>query len=412
MNVPPFLRLSTILGGLSLLAPAFAQAEDNGISYGELDALNGPSPLEREGLVETPGLLDGYYAWKADFAKSSGLNYLIEYGLISQWGSQAGDNFHADHELNVIGMWDLVDNPTFGEGQLMWWFQNAVTLGDATTSAFNQSLGALSPVNGGDTAPYANANRLQQLSWEQRLPDDRTRFMLGKLTTRVLMNLNRYAVSDREDFFSPMIVNNLVVPFTARLGLGAFVEHRTDDWYLSALIRDADAEDDFVDFDSPSSGNWEYASEIGLTPEMDGLGEGIYRITYHYTDAIGEAESLQPSGWSLSASFDQDIGESVGAFFRYAYADEAWRAFAQRAAIGAQLKGPFSHPDDRIGVAGWWGDPNGKASRDEYGLELFWKLQLTGNLELSPDLQVIFDPARAPSRDAVFAGGLRLRLTF
>ena len=388
------------------------RAESVPRDYGEIQGALSSDPLSNDPLIETPDWLDGYYKWKQDFAEQTGFNYLVEYGVITQWGSRGPSKFHADHELNLIGMWDVIDSPDSGQGRVIGWFQNSLTLGADTTTVFRRSQGILSPPNGGDTFPDHSANRLQHLAWEQRFVNERIRLMAGKLTTRILINQNRYAVSDREDFFTPMVVNNPVVPYTARIGLGVFGEYREDRWYASALVRDADATADFIDIDSLDTGNWEYAGEVGLTPEVDGLGEGNYRITGHYTDSVGSGASYQPSGWSFSASFDQDIGESVGAFFRYAWADNPLRAFEQRVAAGAQIMSPFEHPDDRIGIAGWWGEPSDSSLRDEYGLEVFYRVQLTRTLQVTPDVQLIFDPALDPTHDVAFIGGLRARLEF
>ena len=36
-------------------------------------------------------------------------------------------------------------------------------------------------------------------------------------------------------------------------------------------------------------------------------------------------------------------------------------------ALGLQVKGPFKTPEDRIGFAGWWGQPTDRSLRDEFG---------------------------------------------
>lgn len=395
------------LAACCLAVPHHGAAEE--IGYGEIqDAIDGDL-LDRESRVEA-GPLEGYYQWKERFAEETGFNYLIEYGAIAQRGFSGGDDFHADHELNLIAMWDLLRSPAVGNGRFIGWFQNSVTLNDVTTTEFMRSLGVLSPVNGGDTFPDRSANRIQNFAWEQRFPDDRFRIMVGKLTTRVLMNLNRYAVSDREDFFSPMIVNNPVAPFTARIGPGIFGEFRTDEWYLSALVRDAAATADYLGFDTVGNGEGEYSAEFGWTPEFAGIGEGIYRFMVSYTDEVTRATGNLPSGWTYSLSCDQDIGERLGAFARYACSDDTFRAFDQRLAAGIQIKEPLGCADDRIGFAGWWGDPSDPALRDEFGLEAFWSLQLTRGFALTPGIQVIFDPAVDPRHDVAFAAALRARI--
>ena len=149
-----------------------------------------------------------------------------------------------------------------------------------------EGLGVISPPNGGDTHPVSSRDLTQHFAWEQYFADDRIRIQVGKMTTRVLFNLNRYAVSDREDYFTPMIVNNPVAHYTARVGFGAFAEFKSDNWYVSGMIRDADADlsKRFIDFDSLSTGNWEYVAELGFTPgDVAGLGRGVYRLTVSHS---------------------------------------------------------------------------------------------------------------------------------
>ncbi len=296
-------------------------------------------------------------------------------------------------------------------GSLMGWYQISRTLGSASTSEFMNDIGVISPVNGGDTGTNDSNSLWQMLAWEQWFGEDNLRLGLGKLTTRTFLNLNRYAVGDREDFFSPMIVNNPVAPFTARNGMGLFAQYFLNDAYVTGMFREADGTSTNISFDTIDSGKWEQALELGLTPEnVADLGKGNYRFTAYHTDSIGSGTSFQPSGWSLALSFDQDFGKNYGGLFRYAYASEDYRVFKQRLAFGMQIKNPLQYKYDRIGVAAWWGDPTDKSLDAEYGVEAFWKLQLAPYLEFSPDIQYIFNPQADPSRNGVWIAGLRLRI--
>jgi len=390
--------------GLSLAAAPQGTEAERAFDHGELEPLleygaDGP----RDSVLGERSFEEDYEAFKRRLREDTGFEFMVEYAPISQWG--AGE-WHLDHELNVIGRWTAFGREGGDSGAVLGWYQNGKTLGGLNGSEFQAALGTLSPVNGG--TPFNNHDVLQHLAWEQTLGDGAWRVMAGKITSRVTFNLNRYAVSDREDFFSPMIVNNPVVTYTARGGIGAYLQRRSDAWYAAAMVRDADASNAGLDFDSLSSGNWETLAEAGLTPELEGFGEGTYRLTYGYTDAVG----AQPSGWSLSVSADQDVGERLGTFARFAWADSPARDFESRLALGVQVKSPFVHPDDRWGLAYWRGEPTDPGLRTEEGLETFYRLQLAPRVELTPDLQLIRDPAFAPDRDWRAVIGLRLRVVF
>lgn len=384
-------------------------------TYGELGILLDPARERlKTGHATFAPLTDGlssYFDAKDHLRETYGFSYTIEYSPQFQWDLSHDGLYTGNDETNVIGSWALVDPVAPKRGSLMAWYQISRTLGSRSTSAFMSDVGIITPVNGGDTAPGDYRDLWQMLAWEQWLLDDRLRLGIGKLTTRTFLNLNRYAVGDREDFFTPQIVNNTVAPFTARNGMGLFAQYHWEDGYLTGMIREADGTSEGVSFATLGSGLREYAVEAALTPrDLHGFGEGIYRITGYYTDGVGEDDSHQPSGWALAVSLDQDVGEDYGAFLRYSYANEDWRDFRQRIAAGVQIKHPMGYAFDRIGLAGWWAEPTARGRDGEYGLEAFWKLQLAPYLELTPDIQLILDPQADPDRSTVLIGALRLRL--
>ena len=49
---------------------------------------------------------------------------------------------------------------------------------------------------------------------------------------------------------------------------------------------------------------------------------------------------------------------------------------------------------------------------DQYSVELFYRLQLSQNFAITPDVQVIMEPALDPGEDVLGVFGMRARLTF
>ena len=370
--------------------------------YGEISGVFEPYG-ERDGYWSFGGLDEAYQSysdWKDRLSEKHGLSFLIEDRLIMQWadGSDVYDN-----ELNVIARQELFRS---GPGDLSFniWGQFANSIGGTTAGEFQSELGILSPLNGGNSGPDTSNQILQMFAFEYINPDETWRIQAGKLALRTLINLNRYANGDSEMFFSPMLGNNPVVPYTALLGLGVYGQYRTDAWSIAGLVRAPDT-DLGLSTDAWQDGNRGYAVEFALTPTIPNLGDGVYRLTWSLdeeNDALPRMET-----WSLSA--DQDIGDRIGAFFRYAWADQTFRDFDRRLAVGFQVKKPFGFTYDRIGVGGWWGNPTDDTLNDERGLEFFYKAQVSPFLEITPDLQVVFDPALSDANTDVIIG-LRLRL--
>ena len=45
-------------------------------------------------------------------------------------------------------------------------------------------------------------------------------------------------------------------------------------------------------------------------------------------------------------------------------------------------------------------------------MEMFWRLQVTENIQVTPDVQLYFDPSMSASRDIEMALGLRVGIFF
>ena len=66
---------------------------------------------------------------------------------------------------------------------------------------------------------------------------------------------------------------------------------------------------------------------------------------------------------------------------------------------------------DLIGAGVAWERPGISGLDDQYTAEFFYRLQLFENFALTPDLQIIAEPALNPNEDVIFVFGLRARLT-
>ena len=65
-----------------------------------------------------------------------------------------------------------------------------------------------------------------------------------------------------------------------------------------------------------------------------------------------------------------------------------------------------------FGLAAAWGQPSTRSSRSETILETFYRLQVTDAMQLSPDLQLVFNPANNARDDFIGVLGVRLRFQF
>ena len=67
----------------------------------------------------------------------------------------------------------------------------------------------------------------------------------------------------------------------------------------------------------------------------------------------------------------------------------------------------FAH-GDQLGFGASWGHPGEEGLRDQYTAELFYRLQVTSALAVTPDVQVILHPAFNPGEDSIMVFTLRV----
>ena len=79
---------------------------------------------------------------------------------------------------------------------------------------------------------------------------------------------------------------------------------------------------------------------------------------------------------------------------------------------GVGAEGLFDRPHDLLGLGVSWSDPSpGVGSRSETLLEAFYRFHLSPTLQLTPDVQVVFNPTNG-TEDTVVLLNVRLNLLF
>jgi porin len=342
----------------------------------------------------------------------TGIDFLLAYSPLVQIGSQDSQISTAYHELDLRASWPLLESQRWGKGRLQLWFLHLLTIGGTDAGEFQQAAGSIWLSNDGETDSSGSLSALQYLWWEHWLFRDQLRLVLGQLDPIELLDQNRFYGDATGSFISGLLSANAVVRMLNRQGLGAFVQVVRERWYLSGLAMDADAKRRGGDVPSFLDAERQYAGELGITPRL-GLGEGNYRLSLYYTEVTGSRDTEQ-SGVAYSISLDQDLGERYGLFFRYSQAHNNRMSVKRGLATGVVLREPLGFANDELGFAFLWGRPqlertSSGSTRDQLGIETYWRFQLTDHIELTPDIQLLIPPGLG-SDDFRFIGGLRLRL--
>jgi hypothetical protein len=168
-----------------------------------------------------------------------------------------------------------------------------------------------------------------------------------------------------------------------------------------------------------------FGAQVTYRPETT-LGEGSYRLfTFTTDDAFANAQGTRDderlTGYGLS--FEQEIGEDLGAFVRAFWAnDRAVTDFDQQFALGLNIGGRLWGRDGDnagIGYAQLRGPAGAETSRADVA-EAYVRFQLTEYLDLSLDLQYQENHLRQTdeasnndlSSPSAWISGIRVNLVF
>jgi len=330
-----------------------------------------------------------------------GIGFAVTYSPIYQFGGPGGsDNMTLNHELSIFADWTVFDHPIFGKGRFdLYAFHQADRLIGTSASDFADHVGSswlLSNV-GTETS-------LATLWWEQLLFDGHLDITIGQLDPTLLFDVNRYAGWDRVSFLASPVSGNPARVFETP-GLGLYVEVLDSEiGYVIGTVMDADADSRYPDFESLGNGRWAYFLEAGLTPMIPSLGRLELGVTLSATDKTKEG----PASRGVLVSLSQDIGDRYALFFRYGLNDGKRGGIDQMASTGIVFKGIFDFANDWIGASIMWAQPTESGLRDQYGIEIYWRLQLTERIQFTPDLQIIIHPTYRSHAKAEVVASLRL----
>jgi porin len=118
-----------------------------------------------------------------------------------------------------------------------------------------------------------------------------------------------------------------------------------------------------------------------------------------------------PDGWGTALSFSREFGNWLP-FLRAGYGDEGGAILDRSISTGF---GYSPHrKDDRFGLGLHWGRPNreiyGSTGDDQFTIETYYRLQVLKHLQITPDIQLLLNPALNPDEDRVWVFSIRARL--
>jgi carbohydrate-selective porin OprB len=258
---------------------------------------------------------------------------------------------------------------------------------------------------------------------QQGLLEDRIQVLVGKIDLSYIYDLNEVANDYNAQFLSCSLVNNPTIPFPDA-GLGAVVKVQPTEWlYVQAGAADAQASATTTGFHTAFHGEDRFTDmyEVGLSPKIGERGGNYRFILWHQGSPVErlDGSGLKRDDVGLAASFDQQITERLSVFARYGYADPQVSEISNFWSLGAALKGPLPGRDQDVLALGVAQAIPGRDARQFQGLgdketilELYYRVQVTDYLSITPDIQVLMNPGAGRADSTVVVTGLRAVVEF
>lgn len=346
---------------------------------------------------------DAIRGWRLKLREQAGIDLALESTTIFQVTSGSrGPNTAAEHTGGIFGTWTMWRDPDtndrFGIGAA------AETRGNFSGDSFRDMTSAIGSLWSPNDSTSDSYDKITQLWFGTQFASGKLFLIAGKIDPGSYTNGNRFAGNGNTQFFSQPFATNPARAFPDN-GIGAIGRYAPVKWlHVQLLASDSDAVSEHPPFET-MDGHWFLASELAFKPDFKGLGQGTYRMMLYTRDL--EPEDSQ--GWALS--FDQNLGEDLGLFFRYGSNEGDVLPVERIAAAGISFLTPFGRPDDEAGVGIAWTRPSDDSLREEYNVETYYRLPLTDLTDLSGSVMLLADPA-ARREDVIAVFGVRLRVIF
>jgi porin len=150
--------------------------------------------------------------------------------------------------------------------------------------------------------------------------------------------------------------------------------------------------------------------EVGWISSWEKRFSDNIHLTIWHADERDQAQV--PDGWGAAFSFSRLFAETWEPFFRAGYSEDGGALWERSVSTGfGYYPGNSS---DVLGIGFNWSRPAedvfGPGMDDQYTAEIYYRFQVVKVLTITPDVQLIIDPALNPQEDSIWVFGLRARL--
>lgn len=390
-----------------------AQENDSIPKLGSVDQVDNRLAIDSETkqpVLEFP-FLDPYFDFKKNLKDKTGLNFALDYNS-AYFGtnSKIGEGDAGAGVFRFYGSWDLVGKESGNSGALIYKLEHRHKYSTIPLSSLGLDMGYAGLIG----APFNDTGyRTQNLYWRQRLANGRLSIVVGFLDITDFLDV--YALASpwmhfmNFSFSTGVAAVNVPNDGYLGLGVGGWI---TKNIYAIAGIADQNGNtaNVFEGFDTFFNKS-EYFKhlEFGITSAKDYIVLDNIHATFWQRDET--AATGDPDGWGFVLSGTKYINETWLPFVRFAYTEDAGSFLQKALAVGV---GYQPKPGGHLLSFGYsWGQTNETTfgvAEDQHTFELFYRLQLSQKIAITPDVQFVVNPALNEQQNSIFIYGIRSRI--
>jgi porin len=373
---------------------------------------------DKDVLFES-NIFDPFFEWKAGVKEENGFSFGTGYtsNYLTANGNLPGrDDSSSGGMLRLFGTWELFGRGTDNTGTLSFKLDHRHSYSDTAPNLF--SLDDLGYVDSMASTFSDEGWRLTNLHWRQSWNNGKVVLLSGFISAPDFLDV--YTLGSPWLHFQSLAfttgAGTISLPGDAALGamVGGWVN---ENLYILGGIEDANSvsSDPFEGFDTFFNEN-EYFKhiEIGWSTSTDRAYLDNVHLTMWHSDEREKAGVV--AGRGAIFSLTRYISDRWMPFVRAGYAKDG-ASFLERsvsAGFAFQPNPVGTSAGNLLGFGANWGKPNetvfGSGLNDQTGFELFYRLQLTGEIAITPDIQYLMNPALNPYEDDMWVFALRARI--
>jgi hypothetical protein len=425
MFYPPWLSVAFLLLGGGAPSTAHAQSAGTGGTSGGHHAM-APGANPRIDLTQPADSTDftqemshdlnsehdKYLALKADIQNDYNLQLSMPVSIFAQWGTPKGGPSVVEFVYSPSVTWTPFTNTAIGTGTFNFAFQANQFWTGANTNSQQARLRVITPP--GDWG--ANGFQFAQLTYTHRLPGNWLSVSVGQYSFGEYDG-NQYAGNTQTNFIGYALAQNATQTY-ANAGPGIYLQLNTPNGqvqFAGGLQGATNISGRSLNLSGLQGGSLAYFMSAQWTPKY--LSGGSYGILWYIQPSVPQQPSTsQIQGVSFSAV--QNLNATYGVFLRVNNASGVVIPIETSVTFGGIMNNPFGrNPLDQAGIGVAWNKTNkafvGTPSRSsETVAELYYNYKVFKALQLTPDVQVNFNPALAPNRSVAGVFTIRTTMNF